>query len=73
VRWGSLPLAGAVMIAGIFFSSCCGSPVIMMLSATGHDGNSYELGFLLVDAVILTLIVGLQYDVRRRVEIASSQ
>jgi hypothetical protein len=73
VRWGSLPLAAAVMAAGMFFSSCCGSPVIMMLRATGSQTDSFEWGFALVDAVILTLIVGLQFDVRRRVEIASSQ
>lgn len=73
VRWGSLPLAAAVMATGMFFSSCCGSPVIMMLTAVGRDTTSAEWGFLLVDLVILTLIAGLQFDVRRRVEIASSQ
>ena len=73
VRWGALPLAGSVMAAGMFFSSCCGSPVYMMLSVTGRDADSFELGFALVDAVIVTLIAGLQFDVRRRVEIASGQ
>ncbi|MBS0264858.1 MAG: hypothetical protein JSS02_23180 [Planctomycetes bacterium] len=73
VRWGSLPLAATVMAAGMFFSSCCGSPVIMMLSTAQQQGTSFEMGFLMVDAVVLTLILGLQYDVRRRIEIASAQ
>lgn len=73
VRWGSLPLAAAVMVLGMSFAGCCGSPVTMMLAATGRGTDSFELGYLLVDAVILTLIAGLQFDVRRRVEIASSQ
>ncbi|MBI3861065.1 MAG: hypothetical protein HY290_04135 [Planctomycetia bacterium] len=73
VRWGALPLAGAVMAAGMSFAGCCGSPVVMMLSAASHEGISAELGFGLVDAVIVTLILGLQFDVRRRVEIASAQ
>jgi len=73
VRWGSLPLAGTVMAAGVFFSSCCGSPVVMMLSASSNQRKSFEWGFFMVDAVVLTLILGLQYDVRRRIEIASAQ
>jgi ABC-type transport system involved in multi-copper enzyme maturation permease subunit len=73
VRWGALPLAAAVMAVGMAFSGCCGSPVFMMISRPGGDSGSAELGFALVDAVILTLILGLQFDVRRRVEIASAQ
>ena len=73
VRWGSLPLAGAVMAAGMFFSSCCGSPVIMMISAGTGELGTAEIGFIVVDAIIMLLIFGLQADVRRRVEIASSQ
>jgi ABC-type transport system involved in multi-copper enzyme maturation permease subunit len=72
VRWGALPLALAVMAGGAFVSSCCGAPIFGLLSATREMGSA-EVGFFLVDAVIATLIFGLQFDVRRRLEIASAQ
>ncbi len=73
VRWGALPLALAVMAGGATVAGCCGSPV-MSLMALGNQGNAAsEIGFFLVDAVIGVLIVLLQVDVRRRVEIASWQ
>jgi ABC-type transport system involved in multi-copper enzyme maturation permease subunit len=74
VRWGALPLALAVMAGGSFCAGLCGSPVIAILTAVNQFGSpSAEGGFLLVDLVIGTLIVLLQIDVRRRIEIASSQ
>jgi hypothetical protein len=73
VRWGALPLAIAVMALGVLVSGCCGSPVFSMMMAVNRETGFAEGGFLLVDIVILTLIVGLQFDVRRRFEIASSQ
>ncbi len=73
VRWGALPLALAVMAGGAFVSSCCGWPILGMMSNGSREAGSAEAGFFLVDGVILTLIFGLQYDVRRRLEIASSQ
>jgi ABC-type transport system involved in multi-copper enzyme maturation permease subunit len=74
VRWGALPLALAVMAGGSFCAGLCGSPVIAILTAVNQFGGpSAEGGFLLVDLVIGTLIVLLQIDVRRRIEIASSQ
>jgi len=72
VRWGALPLALAVMAGGAFVSSCCGAPIFGLLSVTREAGSA-EVGFFLVDAVIATLIFGLQFDVRRRLEIASAQ
>lgn len=72
VRWGALPLALAVMAGGAFVSSCCGAPIFGLLSAS-REMASAEVGFFLVDCVIATLIFGLQYDVRRRLEIASAQ
>ena len=73
VRWGALALALAVMAGGAFVASCCGSP-IMGLITLGNQGNwASEIGFALVDAVVGGLIVLLQVDVRRRVEIASWQ
>ncbi len=71
VRWGALPLALAVMAGGSFVSSCCGAPVWLMTANQGS--GAAEVGFLLVDGVVGTLIVLLQLDVRRRLEIASSQ
>jgi hypothetical protein len=74
VRWGALPLAATVMATGMIFSGCCGSPVIALMNATrNNDEAAAQWGFLVVDAVVLTLILGLQYDVRRRIEIASAQ
>ncbi|HEY2252833.1 MAG TPA: ABC transporter permease [Planctomycetaceae bacterium] len=73
VRWGALPLALAVMAGGAFVSSCCGWPILGMMSSVSREAGSAEAGFLMVDGVIATLIFGLQYDVRRRLEIASSQ
>jgi len=73
VRWGALPLAIAVMAGGGFVASCCGSPMIMLLSASNRETTASEGGFVLVDLVIGVLIVLLQVDVHRRVEIASSQ
>jgi len=73
VRWGALPLALAVMAGGAFVSSCCGWPILGIMSSVSRETGSTEMGFLLVDGVIATLIFGLQYDVRRRLEIASSQ
>lgn len=73
VRWGALPLAIAVMALGVIVSGCCGSPVFTMMAVVNRETGFAEGGFFLVDLVILTLIVGLQFDVRRRFEIASSQ
>jgi ABC-type transport system involved in multi-copper enzyme maturation permease subunit len=73
VRWGALPLALAVMAGGAFFSSCCGAPIFGLLMQSSQDPVSTEIAFFLVDCVIATLIFGLQFDVRRRLEIASSQ
>jgi ABC-type transport system involved in multi-copper enzyme maturation permease subunit len=73
VRWGALPLALAVMAGGAFVSSCCGAPIFGLLSSVNRETGFAEGGFLLVDVVIATLIFGLQFDVRRRLEIASSQ
>jgi ABC-type transport system involved in multi-copper enzyme maturation permease subunit len=73
VRWGALPLAVAVMAGGGFVASCCGSPMIMLLTAVNRESGTSEGGFVLVDVVIGALIVLLQVDVHRRVEIASSQ
>jgi ABC-type transport system involved in multi-copper enzyme maturation permease subunit len=73
VRWGALPLALAVMAGGAFVASCCGMPVITVFTALNQGTGIPEFGFLLVDAVVVVLIVLLQTDVRRRIEIASSQ
>ena len=73
VRWGALPLALAVMAGGAFVSSCCGAPIFGLLTTVGRETGHAEFGFLLVDVVIATLILGLQFDVRRRLEIASAQ
>ena len=74
VRWGALPLALAVMAGGAFVSSCCGMPMFgLMMPSISHETGSAEVGFLLVDVVIAVLIFGLQFDVRRRLEIASAQ
>jgi hypothetical protein len=73
VRWGALPLAVAVMAGGAFASSCCGSPILFLLSAINRESGTAQGGFFLVDLVIGTLVVLLQFDVRRRLEIASAQ
>jgi ABC-type transport system involved in multi-copper enzyme maturation permease subunit len=73
VRWGALPLALAVMAGGGICAGMCGSPVIMLITAANQGTSPSEMGFLFVDVVIGVLIVLLQTDVRRRIEIASSQ
>jgi hypothetical protein len=73
VRWGALPLALAVMAGGGFVASCCGAPIIALLHVVSQGTGPSEGGFLLVDVVIGVLIALLQTDVRRRIEIASSQ
>ena len=61
VRWGALPLALAVMAGGAFVSSCCGWPILGVMSSVSRETGSTEVGFLLVDGVIATLIFRLQY------------
>lgn len=73
VRWGALAAAIGVMVIGTACSGTCGLPIVGFLAQSGSDSWASEGGFLLIDAVIATLIVGLQFDVRRRLEIASSQ
>jgi hypothetical protein len=73
VRWGALPLALAVMAGGGFVASCCGAPIITLIATVSQQSGPSEGGFLLVDVVIGSLIGLLQSDVRRRIEIASSQ
>jgi hypothetical protein len=46
----------------------------MMLSRSGGgQGAGFELGFLIVDVILVFLIGGLQFDIVRRLEIAGSQ
>jgi hypothetical protein len=73
VRWGALPLALAVMAGGAFVATCCGTPIWGIMAAVSQGSGIPEAGFLMVDLVIGVLIYLLQTDVRRRVEIASSQ
>jgi len=73
VRWGALAAAIGVMVVGTMCSGMCGSPIIGILWSSSPGSGVNELGFLLIDAVIATLIAGLQFDVRRRLELASSQ
>jgi ABC-type transport system involved in multi-copper enzyme maturation permease subunit len=73
VRWGALPLALAVMAGGTLCAGICGSPVLVLFNASNQGAGPSEFGIALVDFVIGLLIVLLQTDVRRRIEIASSQ
>jgi hypothetical protein len=73
VRWGALPLALAVMAGGAVCATICGLPVIGFYLAASQGGGVSEPGLFFVDAVIIVLIILLQTDVRRRIEIASSQ
>ena len=73
VRWGALPLAISVMAFGASVASCCGSPLLAVISISNSGEYGAELGFLLVDIVVAVLVGLLQSDIRRRLEIASSQ
>ncbi|HLJ09982.1 MAG TPA: ABC transporter permease [Planctomycetaceae bacterium] len=73
VRWGALPLALLVMALAAVVTSLCGSPIILLLQLVNRQSGVAEGGFVFVDAVIGLLIFGLQFDLRRRLEIASSQ
>jgi hypothetical protein len=74
VRWGALPLALAVMLTGATFGGCCFSPVVAILSQFGSqaEGHGLEGAFFCVDAVIILLILGLQFDIHRRLEIVAA-
>ncbi|RPI88901.1 MAG: hypothetical protein EHM42_03940, partial [Planctomycetaceae bacterium] len=73
VRWGALPLAIAVMLGAAFFGSCCFFPVGWIVSSAQDSVASREAAFLVIDAIVLVLIAGLQFDIHRRLEIAGSQ
>lgn len=73
VRWGALPLAIAVMLVGATFGSCFAAPLLGAAMSFGSDSRGMEGAFLCVDVVIVLLIAGLQFDVHRRLEIASTQ
>ena len=73
VRWGALPLAIAVMLVGGVFGACFAGPVLATTRASSTSTGAVEGAFLCVDIVILLLIAGLQFDVHRRLEIASAQ
>ena len=73
VRWGALPLALAVMAGGALCAAMCGSPVLAIITMSNGGLGDSEMGIGLVDVVIGVLIWALQSDVRRRIEIASSQ
>ncbi|MFM7161724.1 MAG: hypothetical protein ACKO3P_15320, partial [Planctomycetaceae bacterium] len=73
VRWGALPLAIAVMAVAGAMGSCCVGPLMVMSRSGSGPGAGYELGFLIVDVILVFLIGGLQFDIVRRLEIAGSQ
>jgi ABC-type transport system involved in multi-copper enzyme maturation permease subunit len=73
VRWGALPLASAVMTVAGAMGSCCIGPLMMLSRSGGGQGAGFELGFLIVDVILVFLIGGLQFDIVRRLEIAGSQ
>lgn len=73
VRWGALPLALAVMATGVVVTSCCGGPVVLLLSAPNQETWTAEGGFFTVDVIVGLLIFALNFDLRRRLEIAASQ
>jgi hypothetical protein len=73
VRWGALPLAIAVMTVAGAMGSCCIGPLMMLSRSGGGQGAGFELGFLIVDVILVFLIGGLQFDIVRRLEIAGSQ
>jgi hypothetical protein len=72
VRWGALPLALAVMLTGATFGGCCFSPVAPILMSFGGNNEGIEGAFFCIDSVIVLLILGLQFDVHRRLEIVAS-
>jgi len=73
VRWGALPLALAVMSIGLAMASCPLSVLLRIGQSNSSVDLSGEIGFLIVDVIILFLIGGLQFDIVRRLEIAASQ
>jgi hypothetical protein len=73
VKWGALPLALAVMLTGSMFGGCCFSPMAAIVMTAGGETAGLEGAFLCVDAVVVILIAGLQYDIHRRLEIVASQ
>jgi ABC-type transport system involved in multi-copper enzyme maturation permease subunit len=74
VRWGALPLAIAVMLGAGVFGTCCWSPAYVIIMR-GSDGSvaGREAACAVIDAILLLLILALQFDIQRRLEIAASQ
>ncbi|MCY2967801.1 MAG: hypothetical protein NT069_29925 [Planctomycetota bacterium] len=73
VRWGALPLSIAVMLGAAFFGSCCFVPAYSLTQTASDSTASREAAFLVIDAIVVILIAGLQFDIHRRLEIAGSQ
>ena len=73
VRWGALPLSIAVMLGAAFFGSCCFVPAYSLTQTASDSAASREAAFLVIDAIVVILIAGLQFDIHRRLEIAGSQ
>lgn len=74
VRWGALPLAIAVMLFSSTFAGCCFVPLFGSLS--GSSGESIigrEAASAVIDAILVLLILALQFDIHRRLEIAAAQ
>jgi len=74
VRWGALPLAIAVMLGAGFFGVCCWVPTFLFLTS-GSNGSvaGREAACAVIDAILVLLVLALQFDIQRRLEIAASQ
>jgi ABC-type transport system involved in multi-copper enzyme maturation permease subunit len=74
VRWGALPLAIAVMLFSSTFAGCCFVPAFTTVMGTsGGSIVGREAACAVIDAILILLILALQFDIQRRLEIASAQ
>jgi ABC-type transport system involved in multi-copper enzyme maturation permease subunit len=74
VRWGALPLALAVMLFASTFAGCCFIPASGVFQpANDRSIVGREAACAVVDAILVLLILALQFDIQRRLEIAASQ
>jgi ABC-type transport system involved in multi-copper enzyme maturation permease subunit len=74
VRWGALPLAIAVMLFASAFAGCCFVPATGVFMGTNDRSIvGREAACAVVDAILVLLILALQFDIQRRLEIAGAQ
>jgi ABC-type transport system involved in multi-copper enzyme maturation permease subunit len=74
VRWGALPLAIAVMLFASTFAGCCFVPAFgSMMGASDKSIVGREAACAVIDSILVLLILALQFDIQRRLEIAAAQ